>query len=596
MNLACGGVILRAMQSIPQVKRGARWPWVSAFVTVLAGVSLSFALWQGRIRTERQGIEEEFFIEASTLQQRVERETGLFMKVLDSVRYLHNISERISAEDFNEFVDKGMLYQQSVLGAFGFSQRIPNDLRKVLEQGVEGSSGPSLRLVEFDGFGGFQPAAERPEYYPLTYQTPTNALGVPVGFDFASMEQERMAIEQMAASGGPAVGSRLTPDGIDDGRSEVYVYVPIYYTATNETKQVVPIYFVGFAVALFKPKEIIDEVMSGPGMQDLRVRLVDPGRNAVPSRPVLLRAPAPSVAYAMEAPMRVANRTWVFRCEANTEYVRRHETRQPEILLTAGLLITALLSTLLLLMAGRARRVERVVRLRTAELSDANRRLEKEMAERLRLENEVLEVASREQQRVGRDLHDSLGQKLTGAVYLSRAMIAHLEQAPAEERAEAEKINAILKESVAQVRRIARGLAPIDLSEDGLVDALRRLADESREAYDVPCEVVVKGDASTLSGLAAEHLYHIAQEATNNAVRHGQAAEIVIELALNGAGGCLSITDDGLGMPEDAAQKGGMGLRIMQYRSSIVGGVLEIRNRPEGGTEVKCCFGSLEGR
>jgi signal transduction histidine kinase len=583
------------MQSTPNIKRNARWPWISAFVTALAGVSLSVILWQGRIQAEHKGIEDEFFIEASTLQQRIEREARLFMKVLESIRYLHNISERISQEDFNEFVEKGMLYQQSVLGGFGFVQRIPNDLRKALEQNPSSGTTPSLRIVESDGAGGFRSADERPEYYPLTYQTPTNALGVPVGFDFASKETDQKAIDEMVTSSGPVIGSRLSPPGADEGRSEVFVYAPIYYTPTNETEQVLPVYFVGFAVALFKPKEIIDSVVPGLGGQNLRVRLIDPGLNVVPETPKLQHKPSLSVAYALEAPMHVANRTWIFRCEAGDEYVRRHETKQPEILLNAGLVITGLLSLQLLLMAGRGRRVEKLVRQRTAELQEANQRLEEAMTERLRLENEILEVASREQQRVGRDLHDSLGQKLTGAVYLSRALMSRLNQASTEDRADAEKINVILKESVAQVRRIAHGLAPIDLSHDSLVDALRRLADESREAYGVPCEVIVKGPAPVPGGTRAEHLYHIAQEAVNNAVRHGKAAEIVIHLALEESHSCLTITDDGVGMPEDLIRKDGMGLRIMQYRASIIGGPLEIWNRPEGGTEIKCCFKS-EGK
>ncbi|HEY8240879.1 MAG TPA: sensor histidine kinase, partial [Kiritimatiellia bacterium] len=228
-----------------------------------------------------------------------------------------------------------------------------------------------------------------------------------------------------------------------------------------------------------------------------------------------------------------------------------------------------------------------VVSVRTADLQNANERIEKEMQERLRLENEILEVSSSEKERVGRDLHDSLGQKLTGAAFLSRALIDRFPDADADGKDSARKINEIIKETVTQVRRIARGLSPVELGEEGLIDALRLLAEETEQTCGISCTFKTAGDSPARTGSVALHLYHIAQEAISNAVRHGKARHITIALDP----GSMSIDDDGTGMPADATKHGGMGLKLMRYRAAMIGGSLDIGNRTGGGTRLTCRFG-----
>jgi signal transduction histidine kinase len=229
------------------------------------------------------------------------------------------------------------------------------------------------------------------------------------------------------------------------------------------------------------------------------------------------------------------------------------------------------------------------VRERTRELDEANRRLQAEMEERARLESEMLDLSQREQERLGRDLHDSLGQKLTGAVYLSRALLGQLPDAAAEARDATEKINALLKEAVGQVRMIARGLAPIQLGEDGLPDALRRLAADSASVFGLSCSYE-GGPSFPLNSTAAHHLYHIAQESVHNAIRHGLATRIILRLRRDGPLAELQVEDNGRGLAATAPSSGGMGLRIMRYRADLIGGRLELLSQPGGGTIVSCRF------
>ena len=105
------------------------------------------------------------------------------MEVLDSIRQLHSLSDQVSAAAFDEIVHKGMIYQQRILGAYGFAQRIPQDMRATYEQ-QPGSAGHPI--VKGDGKGVFEPMSKEPEYFPLTYQTPPGGLGVPLGYDFGA--------------------------------------------------------------------------------------------------------------------------------------------------------------------------------------------------------------------------------------------------------------------------------------------------------------------------------------------------------------------------------------------------------------------------
>ena len=254
--------------------------------------------------------------------------------------------------------------------------------------------------------------------------------------------------------------------------------------------------------------------------------------------------------------------------------------------------VTLALAGVLLLMAGRARRVERLVRRRTAELAEAERKSEAVREARGELGREAPRLGADEKARIGRDLHDSLGQKLTGAMYLFGAVRQRLGAADAATEADAAQIAATLKEAVSQVRRIARGLAPVALTEDGLADALRRLAEESSALFQKDIEFYAEREGKPRGGGTAEHLYLIAQEAVNNAVKHGGGARIVLTLDYDERGGELTIEDNGRGLAAAAKpdREGGNGLRIMRHRAEVFGGELAVGSGPLGGVRVQCRF------
>lgn len=212
--------------------------------------------------------------------------------------------------------------------------------------------------------------------------------------------------------------------------------------------------------------------------------------------------------------------------------------------------------------------------------------LEREVAERARLEREVIESCAREQRRIAYDLHDGVGQQLVG-IALSAKLLE--EQLRAERSAEADRASLIAKlanGAARQVRLTARTLEGADGLGD-LKTALRSLAVNMSESCGV--KVTVKADSSSLpiSPPVAAQLYRVAQEAVRNAIEHGAAREVLIQLTFGDQDLMLTVQDDGKGF-EASVNGQGMGLRIMRYRAQCIGGSCEVHAGPSQGTIVHC--------
>ena len=214
----------------------------------------------------------------------------------------------------------------------------------------------------------------------------------------------------------------------------------------------------------------------------------------------------------------------------------------------------------------------------------------RDITERRRLEKKILNVTEQERRRIGQDLHDGLGQMLTGIGLLSQNLTRQLEQRDVPEAESAAEITELVKDADQYARDLARGLTPVDLEASGLVAALQRLVANAERLFDIECVFEEVGSALIYNGTAATHMYRIAQEAVSNAVRHGKASRIKISLASGSEQVRLRIQDNGVGFPdEEADDEGeGMGVRIMNYRARIIGGTLEISSSLDSGTIVTC--------
>lgn len=234
-----------------------------------------------------------------------------------------------------------------------------------------------------------------------------------------------------------------------------------------------------------------------------------------------------------------------------------------------------------------------------SRLRDLNRELEtrvqeraaaltREIAERERLQEELLKAGEQEQRRIGQDLHDGLGQHLAGTAIAGQVLREKLERQHLREAADAKKVVELIEEGVSLTRRSAKGLHPVDLNAEGLMLALEEFAVTTARLFDVDCRFVCESPVLVHSAPAAEHLFRIAQEATRNAIQHGGARLITIELNVLDDGHELRIEDDGAGVPLGPPSTGGMGLRIMAHRARMIGASFELASRAAGGTAVVC--------
>ncbi len=213
-----------------------------------------------------------------------------------------------------------------------------------------------------------------------------------------------------------------------------------------------------------------------------------------------------------------------------------------------------------------------------------------DITERKHLEKTILEVSGREQRRIGQDLHDGLGQHLTGIAFMSKVQEQKLMEKNLPEAGDAAKIVRLVNDAINKTRELARGLLPVVSDAQGLMSALQQWAGEVEDLFGISCRFQCFTPVLIHDDTVATHLYYIAREAVNNAIKHGHARQIVIRLAADHEQGALSITDDGSGIADIPANNAGMGRHLMNYRARVVGGSLEMQRLATGGTRVTCSF------
>ncbi|MFH1743290.1 MAG: two-component regulator propeller domain-containing protein [bacterium] len=250
-----------------------------------------------------------------------------------------------------------------------------------------------------------------------------------------------------------------------------------------------------------------------------------------------------------------------------------HWYRQPlflVVLLLGSLTIIILLS----LHVFHHYRLEALVSARTAQLR--------------RAEQHLLEISEREQQRIGRELHDGVIQDLTAVAYEGELFLDEMSDRDGQEVKRVRNIITMADKITAQIRLLAKGLFPVVIGRVGLMSAFQEMAEGVVSRHSIPCKFECDQEITVRDKQAATNLYRIAQEAVRNAVKHAKAAQITIRLSKGGDRIQLIIEDNGIGIRDDGKTAQGMGLPIMRYRASVIGADFSIVNRPEGGTKVVC--------
>ena len=241
---------------------------------------------------------------------------------------------------------------------------------------------------------------------------------------------------------------------------------------------------------------------------------------------------------------------------------------------------------------SRLLNLQRQLEARVRERANA---LTKEVTERERLQRELLEISEREQRRIGQDLHDGLCQHLAGTALAGQVLREKLARRQQSEVADAQKVVELIEEGVLLSRRSAKGLHPVEMDAEGLMLALEEFAATTSKLFRIGCRFECESPVLIHDTASAGHMYRIAQEAVRNAITHGRAQNILIQLNTLDDGLELRIEDDGAGLSKTTKRQEGMGLRIMGHRARVIGGTFDVSPREGGGTVVTCTLPLASG-
>ena len=201
-------------------------------------------------------------------------------------------------------------------------------------------------------------------------------------------------------------------------------------------------------------------------------------------------------------------------------------------------------------------------------------------------ERKIIEINEETQRQIGRELHDNLGQQLTGVAFMTEVLHKHLKDEGHADAATAAKITALINEAIVKANHLAHDLHPVEMEESGLRAMLMRLATNTQEIYGVKCECLCEGEPRIGSPNAATNLFRIAQEAVHNAVKHSDASKITLSLRATPDALTMEIIDNGHGIGNPQEVESGLGMNTMRYRASVLNAELQIGRVARGGTRV----------
>ncbi len=210
------------------------------------------------------------------------------------------------------------------------------------------------------------------------------------------------------------------------------------------------------------------------------------------------------------------------------------------------------------------------------------------ITERVRLERQIFEISDREQARIGQDIHDGLCQQLVSIAFDANSLERSLSSEHRPEVTIARRISGLLDEAITESRRVSRGLYPVRLETEGLVPALKDLVNTTCERFNIRCFCKAESPGPACDHTTATHLYRIAQEAVNNALKHSAALTISVQITESDDHIELTVEDDGKGVEPTRGRNSGMGLYTMDYRARSMGGSLRLSRGDRGGTVVSC--------
>jgi PAS domain S-box-containing protein len=213
-----------------------------------------------------------------------------------------------------------------------------------------------------------------------------------------------------------------------------------------------------------------------------------------------------------------------------------------------------------------------------------------DISDRKTLEHEIIRISDLEKEKFGRDLHDTLGQTLTGTAFLCRALVQRLTKNDAKLEEQVKHIENLVNQAMVQARYLAHGLAHIEVKPAGIVAHLKMLATQAQAVFGKECVLNTPAKVVLNDAESATHLYRIAQEAVHNALKYSGSSKIAISLTKTANGGILTVEDFGRGLSKKPSRTKGIGMQLMNLRARLMGATVTFFSRKDQGLKITCTF------
>lgn len=221
----------------------------------------------------------------------------------------------------------------------------------------------------------------------------------------------------------------------------------------------------------------------------------------------------------------------------------------------------------------------------------------RDITERVQMEMDIVNLQEKEQQKIGVELHDGLSHYLLGIAIRSRMLSEKLRKKNEDDEKEAKEIENQINKAIEETRNLARGLFFVELEDENIKTLLKNIKNNIETRYKINCFIEIDKSIEKIENNVISQFFYIIQEAVNNSVKHSKAKNININIKDENNYLCLTIKDDGIGLPINLNTKAGMGINIMKYRARIIGASFNISKGESVGTEVRCKLNkTLPGR
>ena len=503
-------------------------------------------------REDGHRIYEAFGREIDAHASSIEKQVHDDVAILLSLKALFDASDEVSRAEFHTFTSF-LLSRYPSMQAVGWNPRVPASRRADFETRAKNNGLDQFQITEKTEQGEMVRAGQRDEYYPVYYIEPLAGNQTALAYDVTSNPTRREALYASRDTGQPRATGRITLVQETANEWGLLTFIPIYKgmpTSIAERQAAMQ----GVVTGVFRIHDLLlnaGAARPADGMIDLTLLDEISDKKTERLYATELAGEKLAVAYRYEKRLRpTSGRQWKLIATPTTAYISKQRSSSPFVSFLIGLIITGWASYYLNRLTRSKKRVEQQVGVRTRELQEqsavlaqANENLKQEIAERRLLQKRLTDLTDHEQRRLGQELHDSLGQQIAVLTLLAESMHQQLDAAGKPVPKHLDRLTKSAQNAQTQIRALSKGLLPVEIDRWGLTSALEQLTASAKGLSDTDLEFQCDEGIEVVDGIAAMHLYRIAQEALRNALEHGKVSKITITLSSDEEGLKLEIFD-----------------------------------------------------